>query len=222
MTITSIDLTESVLIHDLEPSDRLDSWKAALIFKALPMVAWCRGCFGCWVKTPGKCLLADRTAELAKKMSSGLRLTVVSRLVFGGLSPAVKAVFDRSIGYILPFFRLIDNHMRHETRYPGKMSVSYLFYGPSEEPERDLARKLAKANVKNLDASLGLVDFYPTAEDLIKSISPISASDGLCASDHPGARAPEAILPAKGGIEGEEGSGRGAEGAEVPKPLKER
>ncbi|MDR2454983.1 MAG: hypothetical protein LBE49_00090 [Deltaproteobacteria bacterium] len=187
---------ETILIHDLEPEafSRLDSSKTTLAWPALPAVAWCRGCFGCWVKTPGRCLMRDRTGEVAAKMAAGGRLVVISRLVFGGLSPAVKALFDRSIGYILPFFRLVGNRMRHERRYERTLAASYIFYGPSEEDERDLAKRMAQANVQNLDGRFEEACFFPSAEALLRALSkmpePFGPGAQLGASERAGRPGP--------------------------------
>lgn len=185
-------IPSAVALHDLEPdmAERLAS--SFQLIPALPMVAWCRGCFGCWVKTPGKCLIDDRVSDLAEKFAKGPRMVVISRLVFGGLSPAVKAFFDRSISYILPFFRLVDNHMRHERRYEPKLAIRYLFYGNSDEAERDLAQRMAKANIVNLDGRLEDVEFHQSAEALIKALAarkPEAAEKGQSMAEEPGAKA---------------------------------
>ena len=77
-----------------------------VLFSATPMVKPCVGCFGCWVKTPGTCVLRDRCSEVAHLMARCDTLVLVSPLVYGGLSLNVKALLDRAIGYVQPYFRI--------------------------------------------------------------------------------------------------------------------
>lgn len=34
------------------------------LFSATPPVKTCVGCFGCWVKTPARCVIADRAVDI--------------------------------------------------------------------------------------------------------------------------------------------------------------
>lgn len=63
----------------------------------------CIGCFGCWIKTPGSCVLPDSYQEMGKLLSRTSELILISRCCYGGYSPYVKNVLDRSIGYLQPF-----------------------------------------------------------------------------------------------------------------------
>jgi hypothetical protein len=81
-------------------------------------------------------------------------VVVISRIVFGGLSPDVKAVLDRSIGFILPFFRNVNGEMHHLPRYEKAPDLRYIFYGPHiTEREKATARKLTTANAVNFGSA---------------------------------------------------------------------
>ena len=60
----------------------------------------CVGCFGCWIKTPGKCVLKDGYDNLGELLSKSEKLTIISRCFYGCYSPFVKNVLDSSISYI--------------------------------------------------------------------------------------------------------------------------
>jgi len=70
-------------------------------------IAPCLGCFGCWVKTPGVCVIDDAGRDLAKKAIQCDLLTFVTPITFGGYSYQLKKAADRLIPLILPYFQLV-------------------------------------------------------------------------------------------------------------------
>lgn len=168
-------MNKILILHDLDSvnmnerfADREDKYT---VFTPSPVVKPCVGCFGCWVKTPGRCVISDDDSLFAESMAHHEKVIIISRLVFGGLSPNVKAVLDRSIGYILPYFRIVDGEMHHVQRYPKKLTLSYMFYGENlPENEKTTAGKLAKGNALNLGADDYTVDFYDSADVVLEEL----------------------------------------------------
>jgi len=131
----------------------------------------CVGCFGCWIKTPGKCVIKDSDSDFAIKMPHAEEIIVISELVFGGLSPNIKAVFDRSIGFILPFFRNVNGEMHHVPRYKKSPNLRYMFYSSTiTEAEKTTAQKLIKANAINFCAEQYTIDFYNSPKELLEDL----------------------------------------------------
>jgi multimeric flavodoxin WrbA len=157
-----------LVLHDLEAScaELVFGEYNFTLFSALPEVRACIGCFGCWVKTPGRCVIKDRGAQFTELLRTHDELIIVSRLVFGGYSPLVKAVLDRSIGYLLPFFRTESGDSVHLKRTKGDLSVTAVFYGSGDGQEKALAERLTKANGKNLRAKSSQSIFFPTPEEI--------------------------------------------------------
>ena len=96
----------------------------------------CRGCFSCWVKTPGRCIIDDDDQEAI------LRATAVSDLViwltpitFGGYSPELKKALDRIIPILLPFFIKIRGETHHPLRYPQQRRL--LVIGTQRQDDAD-------------------------------------------------------------------------------------
>ena len=77
----------------------------------------CIGCFGCWVKTPGKCVIHDGYHETGVDMSKCTELIIISRCYYGSVSPFVKMVEDRAISYFHPDFVIRKGEMHHKRRY---------------------------------------------------------------------------------------------------------
>jgi multimeric flavodoxin WrbA len=163
-------LDKKLILHDLSPDDARNVLPPpsaeCLLFPALPPVRHCVGCFGCWIQTPGICVIKDRGADFAGLLPQCGEFIILSRMVFGGLSPDIKAVLDRSIGFVLPFFRYINGEMHHERRYDQSPDLRYIFYGSNiSEAEKETALKLVKANSINLGSGRSSVDFFPTARE---------------------------------------------------------
>ncbi len=67
-------------------------------------IADCIGCFGCWVKTPGICIIDDYAREVARAFINSDLVVYLTPVVFGGYSYQLKKVLDRMIPLISPFF----------------------------------------------------------------------------------------------------------------------
>jgi multimeric flavodoxin WrbA len=165
-----------LILHDLGQGEveRLlpqDPARCSL-FAATPPVRHCVGCFRCWLKTPGTCVIDDRGATFVGLMATHDEVVFLSRLVFGGLSPDVKAVLDRSIGFVLPFFRTLNAEMHHVQRFDTSPAFRYVLYGPDmTEQEKGTARRLAAANALNLGSGRCSVSFFPSAREAAEALA---------------------------------------------------
>ena len=126
---------------------------------------YCIGCFGCWLKTPGKCIIKDGFEDMGQWLSQVNEFILISKATFGSYSSAVKNVLDRSISYVLPFFEIRNGEMHHGERYHNHLTISALFYGPMTENEKRTAENLVRANAVNLNAALGKIHFVERMED---------------------------------------------------------
>ncbi len=137
------------------------------IIKPQSDIRHCIGCFGCWIKTPGKCVIHDGYENTGIDMSKCSELILISRCCYGSTSPFVKTVQDRAISYIHPDFVLRKGEMHHKRRYRNVISLSAYFYGEAiTETEKKTARSLIHANADNYDAQVGAVRFYRSVKEL--------------------------------------------------------
>lgn len=165
-------MRRTLLIHDLEDNCAPDMPEHMLVFPAKPAVMHCIGCFSCWIKTPGRCVLPDRCGVVPSMVAASDEMRIVSRLVYGGFSQDVKAVLDRSIGYILPYFRIIHGEMHHTMRYDNPFALKVRFYGENiPDTEKTLAEQLVAANALNLGAGSHSVSFYASAEMAMEALA---------------------------------------------------
>ncbi len=111
----------------------------------------CLGCFGCWVKTPGLCVITNDSAnDLAHQLIQADAVVILSKLTYGGVSPDVKAFLDRSIPNISPFFEIYHGEMHHRMRYKKFPCWITIGYGDSTGDERETFLELAERNALNL------------------------------------------------------------------------
>lgn len=99
------------------------------VIKPWHHIQHCIGCFGCWAKTPGKCVIHDGFEDTGIMMSQCSELIFISKCYYGSVSPFVKMVQDRAISYIHPNFVIRQKEMHHKRRYKNVISLSAYFYG---------------------------------------------------------------------------------------------
>lgn len=111
----------------------------------------CIGCFNCWVKTPGLCVIDDLARNITKDISNSDVVIIITEVKFGCYSPAIKRVLDRHISALLPFFKIVKGEMHHTPRYSKYPDIIVLGYGKdiTKEEEKTLS-ELANANAVNL------------------------------------------------------------------------
>ena len=131
----------------------------------------CIGCFGCWHKTPGECVIRDGFERTGAKLGRCDQLIFVSECVYGSLSPFCKMVLDRSISYVHPNFVMRRGEMHHKRRYDNVITVTAHFYGTDiTEAEKETAKKLMQANADNYDGFVGEIHFHNSIEAAVKAV----------------------------------------------------
>lgn len=127
----------------------------------------CVGCFGCWTRTPGECVIKDGYERVGSMIGHADELILVSRCCFGSVSPFVKTCQDRGLSFIHPDFRIVGGEMHHKQRYQNRLTMSAHLYGEDiTEAEKDTARRLIQANADNYAAEVKGVSFYGSADEL--------------------------------------------------------
>ena len=76
----------------------------------------CKGCMACWWKTPGKCVQQDDMEQIYPKLRKAEVLVLATPLYVDGMNAQLKAVLDRFIPLVEPFFEIRDEHCRHPRR----------------------------------------------------------------------------------------------------------
>lgn len=146
-----------LLIHDLDQDDEKKITPflqpdTKIFSKKINNIRGCLGCFNCWMKTPGKCIIRDSYTEMPKYILRSGTFVIITRIKYGCYTSYVKNVIDRSIGILLPFFRYVNGEMHHIPRYDNK-SIKLVVIGYSEDitdNERQTFKDLVRGNSINL------------------------------------------------------------------------
>ena len=162
-----------LVLHDLKREEfagLFPEWtEEAVVVKEEGEISRCVGCFGCWLKTPGTCVIRDGYGDYGPILGKCTEYILLSRVVYGGFSPFVKNVLDRNIGYLLPFFETRNGEMHHASRYPGKVRLTALGYGEDvTAQEQKTFRSIVAANAQNLNVKEYRVLFAETPEQLAR------------------------------------------------------
>ena len=77
----------------------------------------CSGCFGCWVKTPGKCVKRDDSERVCRAAMDADLLLLASPLVMGFTTALLKRAADQLIPLLHPYVVIEGGEAHHRARY---------------------------------------------------------------------------------------------------------
>jgi len=111
------DLTIKSIEKSIADQLTKEKWKVEPIELRNMHIASCTGCFGCWVKTPGMCVIDDDGRETTRKAIQSNLLVWLTPVTFGGYSSELKKALDRIIPILLPYFQVYHGQIHHRIRY---------------------------------------------------------------------------------------------------------
>ncbi|MDF2545919.1 MAG: hypothetical protein K0R93_817 [Anaerosolibacter sp.] len=77
----------------------------------------CIGCWNCWIKTPGRCVMKDRMAEFYPDYVNSDTVILLMNTAQGFISHQAKAFLDRTIPHYHPYIEIVDGECHHVARY---------------------------------------------------------------------------------------------------------
>ena len=136
-------------LDELEPALRGRGVGVRRIALRERRIAQCRGCFECWVKTPGRCTTRDDAEEVLRAALTSDVVVHASPVEMGFVSALLKRASERFLPLLHPYFRLERGEFRHRLRYPRspRLALVHGHEGCDEEDARilaDIYRELAR------------------------------------------------------------------------------
>jgi Multimeric flavodoxin WrbA len=137
-------------------------------------LTFCMGCFGCWIKKPGECVINDMMAEINRTYNNSDLVIYLSPIIFGQPSANIKNAIDRWLPNLLPFFETrSDKSTMHPSRYGLDPRRIIIGYGDSvSEEDKLLFCDIIKKHQNNFEALI----YQNNDNDLIQSLETIKYS----------------------------------------------
>ena len=114
-------------------------------------IAHCVGCFGCWTKTPGRCVIRDDAVKVYPRIAQSDTLLYVSHIKYGGYDTVMKTMLERASTVQQAFIRILDGETHHVQRQVAPKRAAILAYGASSAEEQALFRQLVDRNARNMN-----------------------------------------------------------------------
>ena len=114
-------------------------------------ISHCLGCFGCWIRTPGRCVIRDDAVSIYPRIAASRKLLYVSRIWCGSYDLPMKTMLERAIPIQQAFIRLLDGQTHHVQRDVALKEATIIGYGDISEEEQNIFRQLVHCNAKNMN-----------------------------------------------------------------------
>ena len=126
-------------------------------------IAHCVGCFGCWVKTPGRCVIRDDAVKIYPLIAQSRRLLYVSHVRYGSYDTTMKTMLERAIPVQQAFIRVHHGETHHVQRAVVEKDAVILAYGANSSQERQLFHRLVERNANNMMLRSYRIEFVEPA-----------------------------------------------------------
>ncbi len=100
-------------------------------------INYCNGCWGCWCKTPGECVIRDDMDEICRAYIHSDLVLHFSPLEMGFVTSRMKTINDRTIQLVHPYFEMVNGEIHHQKRYENYPLLG-LIVDPLESDDEDL------------------------------------------------------------------------------------
>jgi multimeric flavodoxin WrbA len=98
----------------------------------------CLGCWGCWVKTPGECILEDDGGRVCRSVIRSDVTLFAAPLVMGFPTALLKRTIDRLLPLIHPYNAVVAGEIHHRARYKRYPTFALLTERSNGDTDEDL------------------------------------------------------------------------------------
>ena len=113
-------------------------------------IANCLGCFNCWTRTPGKCIIRDDAVRVYPLIAKSKNLIYVTKIKFGTYDTPLKTLLERSLPIQQAFIRLYHGEAHHVQRDVELKNATIIVYGNISEEENNKYQNLLTESAKEM------------------------------------------------------------------------
>jgi len=123
-----------------ELSEELESSKHTVTVMTLREmdIKYCTGCWGCWVKTPGQCVIKDDSHDVCAEYIHSNLVVFASPLIMGFMSSLLKKANDKLLPLVHPYIEIVQNECHHMARYVKYPQIGLLIEKEEDTGDEDL------------------------------------------------------------------------------------
>lgn len=136
----SLDISKDNLSHGIKYIDLTTK-----------QIAPCIGCFGCWVKTPGKCVIRDDAITIYPDIAKCDHIIYISKVKYGSYDTSMKTLLERTIPTQQAFIRLYNGEAHHVQRNVATKQATIIAYGDISDDEKRVFSHFIDRNAHNLN-----------------------------------------------------------------------
>lgn len=114
-------------------------------------IANCVGCFGCWTKTPGRCVIRDDATQVYPIIAKSEQVLYISHIRYGGYDTIMKTMLERAIPTQQAFIRTHHGETHHVQRAVCSKHATILAYGNITKEEKQIFTRLIERNAYNMN-----------------------------------------------------------------------
>jgi len=138
-------------------TNQLDSQDIEVIKIEDSKVAYCTGCWSCWVKTPGKCVHQDHTQVILNKAINADKVLLFTENSVGYITSLSKKVLEKFIPLVHPYIELVDGECHHVKRYESYPEMGLIYIDDAlNESDYQNTRKMIERAALNFKTTLSL------------------------------------------------------------------
>nr|WP_319401227.1 NAD(P)H-dependent oxidoreductase [uncultured Carboxylicivirga sp.] len=100
---------------------------------------YCTGCWSCWWKTPGMCVIKDDAEDIFRSVINADFVIFTSPLMLGFTSSSLKKITDRLIVLLHPYVKLKNGECHHLKRYNKYPDFGLIIQPEQDTDEEDLS-----------------------------------------------------------------------------------
>jgi multimeric flavodoxin WrbA len=133
----------------------------------------CRGCFNCWVKTPGTCVFKDDGGTICREFITSDMVVFSSPIIMGYPSALAKNALDRIIPLLHPHLEDFDGEVHHRKRYTKYPELALLLEKMEDTDSEDIEiiHDIFRRSALNIQGTLKFMKFADSpVEEVVHAI----------------------------------------------------